>query len=50
MKLGLRTATLRVKDSNEMRPEPTLQQINEEGEGELVSIFIVIFFLYLYLV
>ena len=34
IKLGLRTATVRVKDSNEMSPEPTLQQINEEGEGE----------------
>ena len=34
LKLGLRTATIRTKDSNEIRLEPTLQQVNEEGEGE----------------
>ena len=34
LKLGFRTATVRTKDSDELKPEPTLQQITEEGEGE----------------
>ena len=34
LKSGFITAAVRTKDSNELKPEPTPQQVTEEGEGE----------------